>query len=213
MLAHYTSWVTLKAEAQLRSLYAPALEPTGERGAMSYVSESPEHSISQIFEVASEFSEGLAAVVPVGASGFGYINPQGETILPGPFAWAGDFSEGKALVSPVIGNRQIIDAAGNTVLECGSSQGLSKILAYSEGAAIVKKESELGFYDLDSGSSLFQAPGEAGQFLEILPFQQGKSWVRTSLSGWGQIRRNLQTWFLPPSQDQFPPDGTTVSNE
>jgi len=66
------------------------------------------------FQLASEFSEGLACVCKEGA--FGYIDPTGEWVIPPRFPHANDFSDGLAGVSFGDQGWAFIDRSGKVVI-------------------------------------------------------------------------------------------------
>jgi len=68
------------------------------------------------FMVASSFSEGLAAVCPLGSNRYGYIDKTGKVVIEPQFESAGDFSEGLAAVS-MNGKFGYIDVNGQFVIQ------------------------------------------------------------------------------------------------
>jgi hypothetical protein len=71
------------------------------------------------FDGLSDFSEGLAAVNLGGNCGiegeWGYIDREGQTVIPFRFVWAGAFHNGRACVGEKSGEEELIDRSGTII--------------------------------------------------------------------------------------------------
>lgn len=150
-----------------------------------YISPSGDFVIPPVFDGASAFSEGLAAVKTDWARG--YINRKGEFVIPPAFEAAESFKEGVAIVK-LDDKVCLIDKEGN-LLDSSIPPVESKI--------------EVGFdpkYDLHDGLVRFVEDNKFGykdeygevkinpKFLEASDFSEGLACVkRSKTSPWGYI--------------------------
>ena len=110
--------------------------------------------IAPEFDFASDFAEGLAAVL-VGQK-WGYVNATGKLVIPPQFDYAADFAEGLAAVK--LGDKTgFIDTNGQQqILPQFQNAG-----AFSEGWAWVQVETPAG--------SRWRYIDKAGAFLKLTP--------------------------------------------
>lgn len=101
---------------------ALAAEETPERGTLSY-----EVAIQPQYEDAAAFSDGLAAVKKDGK--WGYIDEDGNTVIPFEYDFACDFSEGYAVVAKLVDSKSSTrrDGYGNLVQEVVNTYNLGFI--------------------------------------------------------------------------------------
>jgi hypothetical protein len=79
---------------------------------MGYIDKTGRVAIALQFDVAEDFSEGLAKVVDWQ---YGFIDKQGKIVIEPQFVWAGQFSGGLAQVMVEDKKKGYIDRAGNYV--------------------------------------------------------------------------------------------------
>lgn len=101
------------------------------------------------------------------ASGkWGYVDAQGNTVIPCKYDWAGSFREGLARVG-LNGKWGFIDQQGNTVAPCKYDWTGS----FSEGLAAVKLNGKYGFID-KQGNTVIPC-----KYNDVWPFSEGLAWV------------------------------------
>lgn len=129
------------------------INPTG-RGA----------EIRFIYEYAYPFSESLACVCLDGK--YGYINKEGEVVIPFQYTSAGIFSEGLARVS-LGGKSGYIDKSGEVVI----TGDYTEVYDFSDGMALVKQNDKYGYIDKTGKMVIPARYGMAGFF------NDGFAWV------------------------------------
>jgi hypothetical protein len=134
--------------------------------------------IQPIFDIAFDFSEGLAAVGTIESADdsviqrMGYIDGSGQEIVPLQYEWAGNFSEGLAVVA--------IEKRGNILFGYINRQGDTVVTHqytfasnFSNGRALVLNEEDNFFGYIDPNGNqvinlVTMQPGGAGDFSEEL---------------------------------------------
>ena len=105
-----------------------------------YIDKSGKWVFPAIFESASDFSEGLAAVAKDGK--YGYIDRNGKWVIPASFTFASGFSEGLAVV--VVDEKfGYIDKTGRIVIPAA----FDNATRFSAGAAIVLDDGQFVYID------------------------------------------------------------------
>ena len=124
------------------------------------------------------------------ASGkYGFIDKQGNTVIPCKYYYAGSFSEGLAWVQ-LNGKMGFIDKQGHTVIPCKYDWAGS----FSEGLAWVKLNDKYGFID-KQGNTVIPC-----KYDDASPFSEGLAWV--GLNGkWGYINTRGD-WFDTTDEGQ-----------
>lgn len=123
--------------------------------------------ITPQFDYAAPFVDGIA-VVNIGEK-WGFINTEGEYILPLQFDDAESFSEG---VAPVCqdGQWRFIDCHGETVATLGNQY--TTVFSLSEGRAIVEKAGKYGAVD-KAGNLIIDT-----RFDHLKTFSEGLAYAR-----------------------------------
>jgi len=104
-----------------RALVVPdsMLRITGGCAKGGYLDMKGDWAIKPQFDGLTDFAEGLAAVNLGGKCGmggkWGYIDKDGQTIIPFRFLWAGTFHDGQACVSEKRGADEVTDRSGNII--------------------------------------------------------------------------------------------------
>jgi|SRR6267143_6936473 len=84
-----------------------------------YLNMKGDWAIKPQFDGLTDFAEGLAAVNLGGKCGmggkWGYIDKDGQTIIPFRFLWAATFHDGQACVSEKRGAEEVTDRSGNII--------------------------------------------------------------------------------------------------
>ena len=84
-----------------------------------YLDMKGDWTIKPQFDGLTDFTEGLAAVnlgAKCGMGGkWGYVDKDGQTIIPFRFLWAGAFHDGQACASEKRGEEEVIDRSGNII--------------------------------------------------------------------------------------------------
>jgi hypothetical protein len=154
------------------------------------------------FDVAADFSEGLARFT-VGEK-WGYINREGRIAIRPRFAWAYDFQEGLALVQvgnmPLRGKRNwgFINGKGQMVIkpQFDELNGVSESTkGFVEGLAMVEVDWWKGF--INKKGQYVVRP----KFAYAYPFSQGLASVTLEHNGkWGYIDK-IGRWAITPKYD------------
>ena len=119
------------------------------RGSYSYLDTRGQVGLPGHFDYALPFSEGLAAVKPVGSALMGYIDREGALVVPARFRQAGRFREGLAPV--LVGARWgYVDRGGELVvaprfLEAGEFDGDWAPVLTAEGHNYVNRRGRLAW--------------------------------------------------------------------
>lgn len=100
---------------------------------MGFIDSSGGFAMDSLFDLAGDFSEGVA---PVAGNGSGrgaagpwrFVDPTGARAFPGDWAWAGPFREGRAPVRGREGGLFLIDRAGIVVARLPDSAGTGATL-------------------------------------------------------------------------------------
>ncbi len=109
-----------------------------------YINTKGQAVIAPQFRSCSQFSDGFAAVIPVGSSKCGYVNKKGQTIIASQFTSCSEFSEGFASVKPDQSAKfGYIDKTGRMVIEPRFSTGR----VFSSELAAVELDKKWGFID------------------------------------------------------------------
>ena len=104
-----------------RALVVPdsALRTQGGCAKGGYLDMKGDWAIKPQFDGLTDFAEGLAAVnvgAKCGMGGkWGYVDKDGQTVIPFRFLWAGTFHDGQACVSETRGEEEVIARSGNIV--------------------------------------------------------------------------------------------------
>ncbi|MFC4350399.1 WG repeat-containing protein [Fodinicurvata halophila] len=129
------------------------------------------------------FSEGLAwvRVIPESDSGdsrVGWIDEQGDMVIPPEFAHGGDFSKGWAPAALSDENWGYIDREGNLVFP--RKFILSKASSYSDGLAAVTQGQDKGYKDQEDWAlrELTEPDGTTRAFDDIESFHEGRAAVK-----------------------------------
>jgi hypothetical protein len=174
-------WVVLEAagrvvfevpQARRIQVYSEGLAAFEERPGLvprparwGYVDGSGSVAVVPMFESATPFSEGLAAVTSRGR--IGYADRQGEWVIQPRFEEAGPFREGRARVR-VDGRWGFIDPSGAYAIEPTYDVASN----FGEGLAMVGRDGRYGFVRSDGTVALPLA-------LEMArPFRNGLAYVR-----------------------------------
>ena len=124
------------------------------------------------FNVACDFSEGLAAVRKYNKKYFGYINKKGKYVIKPKFNLAMSFSEGLAAVM-IKDKWGYINKEGKVVIEPKFDTGYYYNLYYfSEGLAAVQFNGKWGYINKE-GNWIVKP-----QFIEAYPFSEGLARVK-----------------------------------
>jgi len=153
------------------------------------------------FDIASPFSEGLAAVRVAGESLSGYINKQGKFVINPKFEFAGQFSEGLAEVGVgPFGTRKYgyIDKQAKVVI----ALRFSSADRFSEGLAAVQTgELRTGKYGfIDKQGRFVVSP----HFENAKSFSEGLAAVQTGSFGtgkWGYVNTQGKFIIIPQFAD------------
>lgn len=137
------------------------------------------HQVSDL----GPFSEGLAwaRVIPeddAGDSRVGWINDQGEMVIPPEFAHGGDFSNGRAPAAMSDENWGYIDREGNLVFP--RKFILSNAASYSDGLAAVTLGQDKGYMDDEDWAlqELTEQDGTTRAFDDIESFHEERAAVK-----------------------------------
>lgn len=118
-----------------------------------------------------EFSEnGLAAVKEASSGKWGYLNKNGDLIIPCIYDDVGNFFEGYALA--LFESKKILINANGKVIVNSENDDIG---ALGDGVVGVKKADKWGYVSASNGKS-FISP----KFENIGPFKDGYAWVKTS---------------------------------
>lgn len=144
------------------------------------------------------FSDGLAAVTRDGVN-YGYINNQGEMVIPPMFKYARAFTEGLGLVQTQTGTWGFIDRTGKIVTSLSISENtqvaeVAILSILSEGLAGVKIGAKWGFVDRQGNQII------PPQFDNIYPFSEGLAGVVVK-GKYGFINRQGKM-IIPPTFDR-----------
>jgi hypothetical protein len=147
-----------------------------------FINRSGQVVIEPQFALASDFSEGLAAVAMAGSDPFkfGYIDQSGQFVIEPEYDSADAFSEGLAAIS--VGDQYgYIDASGQMVIE----PQFDEAGTFSEGLAVVVVGDKQGYIDPE-GNLVIEA-----QFEYAGPFSEGLA-VVSSADKFGYIDQSGQ---------------------
>lgn len=141
-----------------------ATDTYGEPDFVDYMDDEG-HSITPCgtkYEEGMPFSEGLACVYQDGK--YGYIDKNGETVLPFVYDQASSFREGVAYFSR--GDEYgLIDKEGNVVLELTDCDSIS---SFREGLAYFSVDGQYGYMDKNGRIIIEPVYNDAGYFYEGL---------------------------------------------
>lgn len=142
------------------------------------------------YTTGKEFSKnGLAAVKDATSGKWGYINRNGDLIIPCKFDDAGNFFEGYALAL-LDGKKVLINAAGKIIIDAQYDE----IYAFGDGVIGVKKDDKAGYLSL-AGKSFIPL-----KFDGVGSFKDGYAWVNLN-EKLGLIDKKGKT--IIPFQYQF----------
>jgi murein DD-endopeptidase MepM/ murein hydrolase activator NlpD len=157
------------------------------QGKSGYIDKTGKMIIPPQFDDASEFHEGLAAIVvgQMDKARVGYVDKTGKLVVPAQFNYGGNFSEGLAGVyvggTAVVGNHNMIDYPGAKV---GYIDKTGKLVIapqfdysvgdFSEGLAAVQVRNKWGY--IDKNGSIVIKP----QFDLAHEFSEGLAAVKIS---------------------------------
>lgn len=142
-----------------------------------------------------EFQDGKAQFTKVDQNGqwlYGYINREGDIIIPAKYLSAADFNNGKAVVQPKDGEYQIIDEQGNIL----QTFNYAYVGEMREGLLPFKENQDGKFGFIDEVGKVKISP----QFSSVSVFQDGRAVVNTSenfLNQYGLIDKKGQ-FMIPP---------------
>lgn len=150
---------------------SPDLLPVERNGMYGYVRQSGGEAIAPRFELATRFSDGLAAVQV--DEKWGYIDSTGAAKIQPHFASASGFSDGLAVVSLDQPRTRYfyIDHSGRIITE-----GYDKAEPFAQGFAVVTQSGRSFFID-ESGKRAF---GRETQFDSAESFSDGLALVSSS---------------------------------
>ncbi len=147
--------VVLKLQGVRPVLHPRTGEPTGEE------------RLQDLYLLADSFSEGLAAVTDYSTRKVGYINKQGEEVIPCQFKYARDFTNGMAVVSD--GDFYgAINTKGDIVVPLK----YETVQAFQDGMFLVQDTSNLVGYVNEKGEEVIPC-----QYANALPFSNGLAGV------------------------------------
>ncbi len=146
------------------------------------------------YDMAGEFSEGLAAVRVKGDRLYGYINKRGKMVIRPQFIDAEKFHQGRARV---IGGRYggrtgYINKSGKIVIPIIYRDGT----IFSEGYAAVKKNGRYYFINR-SGRIVINRNG----YLHAGTFKEGLAFAKHSNGLYGFINKQGE-WVIPPQFEE-----------
>ncbi|WP_035725405.1 WG repeat-containing protein [Fodinicurvata fenggangensis] len=129
------------------------------------------------------FSEGMAWVriapeTDDGKSRVGWINSEGQVVIPPEFVDGGDFSGGRAPAARSPENWAFIDTQGSPVLP--RKFILGKAASYSDGLAAVTLDRETGYMNKKDWvlRELAESDGTTRAFDEVASFHEGRAAVK-----------------------------------
>ncbi|MCJ7692778.1 MAG: WG repeat-containing protein [Sedimentisphaerales bacterium] len=168
-------------------------------GNFGYINQKGELAIKPQFVWASDFAEGLAAVVPGpknedGSRGkIGYINQLGQLVIKPKFNYCGPFSEGLAVASDNSGKFDYIDKTGKWVTEKNFemahdfSGGLARVMVLSYYRFIDKTGNLVVKSKLNSASDFSEGLAAIQQGSRKLGYidNTGKYVIQTRLCDYG----------------------------
>jgi hypothetical protein len=154
--------------------------------------EGTEHGVLRASET-SPFSEGLAAFRRDGK--WGYVNREGEEVIPPTYASADAFHDGWAVVGPL----QIINADGDSM---ALDPGIQEVRAFSEKFAAAKKDDAWGFINTEGKFVIKPRFSEVGRFSEQrAAFRNEKGWGYIDKRGKKVIKPHLERRGAGPFRD------------
>ena len=137
----------------------------------------------------SSFSEGLAAVQKDGACG--YINKQGQEVIPFGFSKCLDFDDGRAVVYKGIRKAGLIDQNGSFIFE----PSLNRLLKFKEGRGLMRDD-KYRFYYITEQTGLYN-----GFYQKASEFKHGVAVVQID-NKWGIInQKGIE--IIPPKYDKI----------
>jgi len=140
-----------------------------------------------ILKEARGFSDGLSAI----SSGkWGYMNTNGETIIPEKFDFATDFNNGYALVTDKNGSF-VIDKKGNLKEIKINSGKITHLKPFTENKAPIEINGKWGF--VDTNGVIIIEP----KFVNVGYFGHNLAWVRVEGNSIGYIN-TLGNWVIEP---------------
>lgn len=118
--------------------------------AFGFIDKSGKIIVKPVFDRAgrtggSDFSEGLAVVMPESSSREGYIDKTGKMVIQPRFEYGEDFSEEMALVSEGNERLSFIDKTGKVIISSCEAYELLILTAFKNGLAMVHKNGKRGF--------------------------------------------------------------------
>jgi hypothetical protein len=155
---------------------------------VSYYDRNGKLAIPKVFQDADKFSEGLAAVTPIGSSNeAGYIDKQGNLVIkPQEFSYTGPFKDGMAPVnfsrypSTTDQDEVLINRSGKLLLpkdeayqrvEDGISEGLALVRSREDNRCFINDQGEIVIPCKFKVASPF-SEGLAAVAIEVKPNQQ-----------------------------------------
>jgi len=152
---------------------AVKLFPVEVENRWGYINSEGQLIIEPVFQSASLFYEGLAAVKE--SWRLKYINASGEDIIEGNFSNIGNFSQGRAAVR-FDGRWGYINRSGSFVI----NPRFRYAKEFSDGRAFVRSLYDWGFYYVDGRGNKIESVGFSGTFdyVEESHFNNGLALVR-----------------------------------
>ncbi|MBI5217739.1 MAG: WG repeat-containing protein [Bacteroidia bacterium] len=145
------------------------LYPVKQEGYWGYIDSKGKPVIPCIYELAFDFSDGLAAIIKKKL--LGYINQKGTVVIKPQYTTAGTFSEGYAAVGKTTRKKgelfSVIDKAGKVI----TNDTYDEIRSCREGMFAAKKNDLWGFIDVTGKVTIPIQYKSAGDFSE------GLAWV------------------------------------
>lgn len=178
-----------------------------DRGLGGFIDKSGRIVIPPCFDIAAEFSEGLASFER--DQMWGYLDRSGKVVIEPRFLWAEEFSEGLARVQ-IAGSRLgpgaawgFIDRTGAIVIDGRQInnpglQGMDGVYgrdrAFRQGRALIEIDGKKGFIDKSGRMAI------PPRYTYAYPFSEGLAAVTMSPTGddgWGHIDVSGQ-WVVQP---------------
>ncbi len=188
--ASTTAGQTTSTEAWARDV---ALFPVSVGDKMGYIDNTGKIVIEPQFDLAGDFSAGLAAV-RLGMS-WGYIDLSGKMVIQPQFTDVGDFSGGLASVQlEESGPYGFVDKSGKMVIQPQFFSGSGWAPKFSEGLALVAGEDANGFVDQTGNMVIPPRPG----YEYRTDFSEGLAEVQKGANGPSGYIDMTGTMVIPP---------------
>ncbi len=157
---------------------------------LGYIDTTGKMVIKPKFDVASKFTEGLAAVRGSSIYKFGYINKKGDFVIETKFDWAYEFVNGIACVN--INNKYgFINKKGDYVIPPIYDDASS----FSEGYAYVKKDG-YWWYINQKGQVMFNTNNDDEYLMEDYSFHEGLALFKYN-GKYGYINKKGEVVIMP----------------